>query len=94
MVNPEREIFPGIFTSPMAIPKTKIKEAMIKFLECEKSISAVTTVRTPTEAIIPKRIIETPPITGVGMVCKTAPNFPITPNKIAYTAAILKIAGS
>ena len=67
---------------------------MIKFLECVKSSCASTIVLTPTAAIIPNNMIETPPITGWGIVCSITPNFPISPKTIAKQAAILKIAGS
>ena len=75
--SPDTETVFQIVILSIAIPKTRISEDKIRFLECPKSRLASMSVRTPMEAIIPKRMTETPPITGCGTVCSTAPNFPM-----------------
>ena len=47
----------------------------------------------PIDEIIPKRRIEIPPTTGVGIVAIIAVNVGINDKKIAKTAAILIIMG-
>ena len=66
--SPERETVFQITIFSTAIPNTNISDAIIRFLELEKSNPASTRVRAPTAEIIPNNIIETPPITGAGIV--------------------------
>ena len=66
--NPERETVFHITILSTAIPNTNINDAIIRFLELEKSNPASTSVLAPTDEIIPNNIIETPPITGAGIV--------------------------
>ena len=66
--SPDTETVFQITMLSMEIPKTRIRDDKIRFLEWLKSRLASISVRTPIEAIIPNRMIETPPITGCGTV--------------------------
>ena len=83
----------GIAKTAPPRPSTKMTAEMSKFLDCEKSTLCSTTVLIPIEAIIPKRTIEIPPISELGMVKITAPSLGTSPKRIANTAAIAIITG-
>ena len=60
---------------------------MIRFRFILKSTLFSISILKPLEAIIPNNKIETPPITGVGIVLNNAETLPQNPNKIAKQAA-------
>ena len=66
--SPDTETVFQMIILSIAIPNTNINEAIIRFLELEKSNFESTIVLAPTEEIIPNSIIDTPPITGGGIV--------------------------
>ena len=74
-------------------PRTNIVAVIISILGFVRSIRASTMFLIPIEAIIPKRRIEIPPITGEGIAEITAVNFGIKERNIANTAATLMITG-
>ncbi len=76
------------------IPTTRITDDMSRFLLCEKSSAASKTILMPTEAIIPNSIMDTPPMTGRGILFITAVNLPMKLRQMAMRAATLMMAGS
>ena len=66
---------------------------MAKFLLIDKSTCAVTNVLKPITAMVPNNSTIIPPITGTGMVDKTAPVFPIKDKVIAKKAAHVIMTG-
>ena len=75
------------------IEKTKIIETIAIFRGQVKSVFDLASVLIPKVAIIPKSKSIIPPITGVGIVAKIAPSFPINAKSIAQIAAQVIIAG-
>ena len=69
------------------IPDTKITLAIKRFFLLSKSILCSTKIFKPLAAITPKRAIDNPPNTGVGIECKSADSFPIKLMTTAITAA-------
>ena len=70
------------------VPTTSSTAVMNRFRLSDKSTLFSPKIRIPTEAIIPNKMMDTPPITGAGIVRISAPNFPISPIRIATQAAI------
>jgi virulence-associated protein VagC len=66
---------------------TRITEAMMRLRFCEKSMPASTSIRIPSEAMIPKSRIEIPPITCTGMERIVAPTTGRNDITMAITAA-------
>ena len=61
--------------------------ATIRFLFCEKSTLLSTQILAPATAIRPNTTMDTPPITGSGMVWISAPNLGEKPSTSANTPA-------
>ena len=68
-------------------PKTMITDEITKFLLILKSTFSSTNILSPLEAIIPNSKIDTPPITGDGIVEIRAENLPTKLKISANTAA-------
>ncbi|MNR01828.1 hypothetical protein D3C85_1176500 [compost metagenome] len=69
------------------IPITRITVARIMLVALEKSTFCSTNILRPDAAITPNSSMETPPITGVGMLAITAENFPEKESRIAKIEA-------
>jgi len=71
------------------IPNTKITATITRFLDCDISTLFLTNDPIPIAAIIPNKRTIIPPITGMGIVFRIAPNFPKNAKAIAIIAAIV-----
>ena len=74
-------------------PKIKIELAIAKLRGCSRSSAICIMLLSPTITMVPNKIINIPPITGAGIVCKIAPSLPKNERAIAIKAAQVIIAG-
>ena len=75
------------------IPKTRIMDKMTKLRGFRRSSRAPNKLLRPTTMMDPNSIMRIPPITGVGMVCSTAPSLPMKDRAITQIAAQVMISG-
>ena len=74
-------------------PLTSITATIIRLRLCVKSSWASTSVRIPMAEIMPNRMMDTPPITGLGMEERKVWNTPKKLMIMAKTAAMRKVVG-
>ncbi|AZV30887.1 hypothetical protein CU110_05170 [Cobetia sp. ICG0124] len=75
------------------IPKTRIKDAITRLRGAVSESPARTRVFIPTTAIDPNSKHMMPPMTGVGIVCSTAPTLPMKASEMATQAATVMTRG-